>query len=96
VHTSDAVEYIWDPLKAAVSLRKHKVHFADAALSLEDPRAWVIADPDATDEERFICLGADPAGQGLVMVFTQRGTVVRVISSRKASRVERHIYESQP
>jgi uncharacterized DUF497 family protein len=94
VHTNGEIEYVWDPLKAAANLRKHKVRFADAALSLEDPRAWVIADPDAIDEERFICLGADPAGQVLVTAFTLRGTAVRIISAREASRMERHFYES--
>jgi hypothetical protein len=30
--------YEWDPDKAAANLAKHGVHFADAALSLEDRR----------------------------------------------------------
>ncbi len=56
------MEYEGDPAKAAANLKKHKVRFADAALSLEDPAARTIADPDASGEERFICLAADPAG----------------------------------
>jgi uncharacterized DUF497 family protein len=31
------VEYEWDPAKAAANFKKHRVRFADAALSLEDP-----------------------------------------------------------
>jgi uncharacterized DUF497 family protein len=94
VHTQGAVEYRWDPAKAAANFRKHKVRFSAAALALEDPAAWTMADPDAVDEERFICLGVDPFGNVLVTVFAPRGTVIRIISSRKASRAERRLYEA--
>ena len=84
--------YEWDPVKAVANLKNHKVRFADAALSLEDPHALVAADPDASGEERFICLGADPEGRLLVTVFTHRGKNVRIISSRRASPAERRSY----
>jgi len=89
------MDYEWDPAKAKVNLRKHRVSFADAALSLEDPCALTMADPDASGEERFICLGSDPLGRVLVTVFTPRGRRARIISSRKASRAERQAYESK-
>ena len=85
--------YEWDPAKAAANLRRHGVDFADAALSLEDPSALAVADPDATGEERFICLGADPEGRVLVTVFTHRGKSIRIISARRASPAERRRYE---
>jgi uncharacterized protein len=44
------MEYEWDPAKAKVNLRKHRVSFADAALALEDSRALTMADPDASGE----------------------------------------------
>jgi uncharacterized protein len=89
------MEYEWDPGKAAANQRKHRVSFADAALSLEDPRALTIPDPDASGEERFLCLASDPAGRVLVTVFTPRSRITRIISSRKASRSERQTYENQ-
>jgi uncharacterized DUF497 family protein len=85
--------YEWDPAKARANRRKHGVNFADAALSLEDPNALVVPDPDARDEERFVCLGADPAGHILVTVFTYRGENVRIVSARSASPGERRRYE---
>src|SRR5450756_948500 len=63
-------EFEWDPAKAAANLAKHKVDFADAALSLEDLRALTISDPDATDEERFVTLAADPMGRILITVYS--------------------------
>jgi len=85
--------YEWDPEKADANLKKHGIDFADAAVSLEDPRALVDADPDAVDEERFICLGVDPEGRLLVTVYAHRGDNVRIISSREASPGERRRYE---
>jgi uncharacterized DUF497 family protein len=85
--------YEWDPAKAAANLAKHKVHFADAALSLEDPRALTMPDPDAVDEERFIALAADPTGRVLVTLFTYAGSNIRIISARRASPGERKRYE---
>jgi uncharacterized DUF497 family protein len=85
--------YEWDPAKAAANLKRHKVDFADAALSLEDPDALIVIDPDASGEERFICLSADSEGRVLVTVYAHRGTSIRVISSRVASRGERRRYE---
>jgi uncharacterized DUF497 family protein len=64
----------WNPAKAAANLAKHKVDFADAALSLEDPRALTIADPDAIGEDRFITLAADPTGRILITVYSHSGT----------------------
>jgi uncharacterized DUF497 family protein len=87
--------YEWDPDKAAANLKKHGVDFADAAISLEDPHALTDADPDASEEERYICLGADPEGRLLVTVYTYRGENIRIISSRSASPAERRRYEER-
>jgi uncharacterized DUF497 family protein len=89
------VEYEWDPVKAAVNFRKHGVRFADAVLSLEDPLGFSIPDPDSSGESRLIFLGADPAGRVLLTVYAVRARVVRIISSRKASRAERKAYEAE-
>jgi len=73
----------------------HKVEFADATLSLEDPRALTAADPDAGCEERFICLGVDPEGRVLVRMYALVGQTTRIISSVRASPGERRSYENR-
>ncbi len=87
--------YEWNPAKAAVNLKRHKVDFAYAALSLEDPHALAATDPGAAGEEGFICLGADPVGWVLVTVFALAGENTRIISSRRASPGERRRYEER-
>jgi uncharacterized protein len=88
-----AVEY--DPAKARVNLLKHRVSFADAEQALLDPFGLMIDDPDAEGEQRFVTLGADSLGRILVVVYTWRGEVVRLISARKASRGEAEHYHAQ-
>ncbi len=88
-------KFEWNAAKAIANLRKHGIDFADAAVSLEDPRALTMPDPDSAGEPRFLCLGTDPRGRVLVTVFTPREESTRIISSRRASRAERRIYEDR-
>ncbi|MFP4207448.1 MAG: BrnT family toxin [Wenzhouxiangella sp.] len=78
----------FDPEKAALNLRKHRVSFAHAEQVLRDPLGITIEDPDSEGEARFITLGADSLGRILVVVHTPRDDRVRIISAPKASRNE--------
>lgn len=84
--------YEWDGRKAAANLRKHGVDFADAVAVLEDEFALTIPD-DAGDEPRYVTIGEDALRRLLVVVHTERGGRVRVISARKATGPERRQYE---
>jgi uncharacterized DUF497 family protein len=64
-------------------------------LSLEDPQALTVPDPDAVGEERFIALAADPTGRVLVTVFAYAEANIRIISARRASPGERKRYEKR-
>lgn len=96
VCTYSAMEFVWDPEKAASNLRKHGVDFADAVLVLEDDWAVTTKDPFPRGEERFVTMGRDPHGRTLVVVFTWRQETVRLISARRATPRERRQYESRP
>lgn len=84
----------FDRAKAKANLRKHRVGFAHAEQALRDPFAVTIDDPDAEGEQRFITLGMDTLGRVLVVVHTQRGEKIRLISARKASRGEARQYHA--
>lgn len=78
----------FDPDKAAANLRKHGVGFAHAEQALRGQRAATMEDPDAEDEAWFVTLDMDAAGRVLVVVWTPRGELARIISARKASKGE--------
>ena len=72
--------------------KKHGIDFADAASVLEDELALTIPDEEAA-ERRFVTIGEDSLRRILVVAFTGRGARVRIISARKATRLERQQYE---
>lgn len=84
--------YQWDNNKAAANLRKHGIDFADAVLVFSDDLAITISD-ERSNEERFVTIGIDALGRALVVVYTYRGTEIRLISARSATRQERQHYE---
>lgn len=85
------MDYEWDEEKAASNIQKHKVDFADAATVFEDEQALTIEDEDP-DEERFVTMGRDALGRVIVVVYTWRGDLIRIISARKATPQEREVY----
>jgi uncharacterized DUF497 family protein len=92
VHTLPFVEYGWDERKARSNLEKHGIDLADAVGVLEDELALTVPDEKAA-EHRFITIGEDLLRRILVVVFTERIGRIRIISPRKATRLERQQYE---
>jgi uncharacterized DUF497 family protein len=89
-----ALNFEWDEHKAASNFTKHGVSFAEAATVFGDPRSLTIPDPVHSQlEERAIILGRSLPDKLLVVVHTERGDRVRIISARPASRRERQTYE---
>jgi len=88
------MSYEWDPDKARSNLKKHGVRFADAVSVLEDENAITIQD-EHEREDRFITIGMDFLSRILVVVYTFRDIMIRIISARKATARERKLYEEQ-
>lgn len=88
------MSYEWDPNKDKSNFKKHGVKFADAVGVFEDENAITIEDNDSK-EDRFITIGMDFVNRILVVVYTFRDIVIRIISARKATARERKMYEDQ-
>ena len=59
-----------------------------------DPSSLTIPDHEhSLSEERYVTVGRAFAGKLLVVVHTDRGNNIRIISARAASRRERKFYE---
>ena len=84
----------WDEEKAKKNLRRRKVSFEEAKTVFNDPFLWTFPDPEHSDIElRYISIGYSSRGRVLVVVHTERGTNIRIISCRKATASERRAYE---
>jgi uncharacterized protein len=84
----------WDERKANANLAKHGVGFAEAATVFADPLSLTIPDPaHSASEDRFVILGLSHQNRLVVVVFTERGDTIRVISARRATKKERRTYE---
>lgn len=84
----------WDSRKARSNLAKHGVGFEEACTVFGDPLSLTISDPEhSRTEERHVTMGTALTGKLIVVVHTERGDNIRVISARRASRRERRSYE---
>jgi uncharacterized DUF497 family protein len=85
----------WDPKKAVSNLRRHRVSFEEAGTVFGDPMALTFNDPDhSTEEMRFLTFGMTRTDKLLIVSYTERQGVTRIISARKMSKQERDIYEN--
>jgi len=87
----DRLEFLWNFDKAAENLKKHKVAFTEAAQVFVDSHARVIYDEaHSSKEDRWLMIGDSPQGRTLVVVFTDEGGRIRIVSARRATRRERN------
>lgn len=88
----------WDPNKAAINTKKHKISFEEAATVFRDPEALTIFDPDHSgNEDRWLTIGISTNRKLLVVNHTfqevgDRTVLIRIISSRKATKPESKQY----
>jgi uncharacterized DUF497 family protein len=86
----------WDLRKARLNLAKHGVGFEEASTIFGDPLSLTIVDPEHSQtEERYVTMGTAFNGKLLVVVHTDRGDNIRIISARRVSRRERKLYEEK-
>jgi uncharacterized DUF497 family protein len=87
-------DFEWDPEKEKRNIEKHKVDFQTAS------RIWEGSVLERDDnrrnysESRIEALG-QVQGRLMVVIFTWRGTVRRIISARKANPREQRRFEAQ-
>ncbi len=89
------IQFEWDPAKAASNRRKHGVSFEEARAVFFDEFAVQFFDEAASgDEDRFLMLGMGGVARLLLVCHCERasGSVIRIISARKATRNESQHY----
>ncbi|TFW28711.1 BrnT family toxin [Duganella callida] len=83
--------YTWDEAKRKTNLRKHGLDFADAPEVLEDSRSYSTEDTRYHySERRFLTVGFSQ-GKEVAVIYAEQQNGIRIISFRKASRIERRV-----
>ena len=83
----------WDKIKDLENLRKHGVSFNESLTIFGDPLSLTVEDPlHSIEEYRFITIGLSDRGRILVVVYTERGDNIRIISARQATPGEARAY----
>jgi uncharacterized DUF497 family protein len=78
------LEFAWDLRKARSNLAKHGVAFEEASTIFGDSLSLTIPDPEHSHmERRHITMGTTFNGKLLVVVHTDRGDNIRIISKTR-------------
>ena len=90
-----ALTFEWDPAKDEVNRRKHGVAFAEATTVFRDTLSSTIGDPDHSPpgEDRELTIGLSHRQRLIVVSHCRRGSNIRIINARPATRRERREYE---
>lgn len=89
------LRFEWDPAKARLNLRRHRVAFEEAKTVFADEHALIIDDPEhSADERRLVLLGMSAGLRILVVVHVYQTApdTIRIISARRATKSERLTY----
>ncbi len=85
------VEFVWDEAKNRENQIKHRVSFEEAVTIFKSSPFEVFYDPDhSVREHRYVAIGVSEKSRTLLVVHCENetGTVVRIISARKATKKE--------
>jgi len=91
-----ALIFRWDQAKARPNSAKHSVSFEEASSAFGDSLSITIPDLEHSDSEKRYTLMGETFGHRLVVVsHTERGSGIRIISARLATRRELRVYEER-
>ena len=85
------MSFEWDSLKAGMNLAKHGISFAVAGECFFLPGVNVADDRKDYGEIRINRYGRLHDGTAVVVTFTSRANLIRIISARPANARERHL-----
>ena len=88
------MRFEWDDKKEEANIRKHGIDFSTAALVFNDENRLDLYDEiHSESEDRYITIGiVGGIAYVVFVVYTEREDIIRLISARKATRLERSLY----
>jgi uncharacterized DUF497 family protein len=88
-------KFKWDENKNQINIKKHGISFDEAKTVFDDDNAIYIEDDEHSEqEERFVVIGKNEKHKILVVChcYRERGMIIRLISARKADKLETDWY----
>lgn len=87
------MQFEWDDEKAQLNIVNHAVTFEEAQTCFYDPNQVAFYDPEhSEDEDRELLIGHSHQGRLLIVSYTLREPLIRLISARKTTRKEAKTY----
>lgn len=90
------MKFEWDESKKISNLEKHGISFDEAKTVFDNSLAVIFDDPQHSIGEireiREIIIGHSSQNQLLIVAFTERSGVIRIVSARLANRREANDY----
>ena len=84
----------YDETKRQPDIIKHDLDFMDAGLVYDSPNKVTLSSARENEKRMMDIALLDVMGVILALVYVERGSGVRVISLRRASKIERKLYEA--
>ena len=90
------VKFEWDEVKAESNFIKHGFSFQECKSAFLDKNGMHFYDEEHSEnEDRYLLLSKNRDGIIAVISYTIREDKYRIISCRKANKMERKIYEEE-
>jgi hypothetical protein len=92
------ISFEWDERKNVENQEEHGVSFEEAqSVFLDEQAVQFFDEPHSSTEERFVMLGMSSRFRLLVVAhaFRRRGSAIRIISARRATRREAGHYRRE-
>ncbi|MEB3123455.1 MAG: BrnT family toxin [Snowella sp.] len=88
------MKFEWDQQKAGSNFVKHGIPFEEAQTVFDDPLYVDFYDPDHSEtENRYIIIGVSSIGNILLVSYTERRDIIRIISARQVTKQEFKAYQ---
>jgi len=88
------MRFTWDKKKKKKNIEKHSIDFSELTRVFDKPMLTRIDNREAYGETRWISLG-DLDGKIVILVYTEEGDTIRLISARRATKNEKRIYSEK-
>ena len=88
------MDFQWDERKEEINIAKHGLDFRTAAWVFQDEnRIELYDEKHSLEEDRYITIGmVNQVAIIVTLVYTERGSAVRIISAREATKQEKEEY----